>query len=83
MTEDRPPLLPVSPHLRPQPRRNLLNQMSPALRAKLPPERLEFLQRVPVFARVDRTRHAWGWGYDLIAWVGLEWAEVQPWRGQA
>ena len=82
---DHPDLLPVAEHLRPKPRRNLLATVPADVRKRLPPAFVERLsgERCIVIGRVDRTRHPLGWGYDWIAVVCREWAEAQPFKGQA
>ena len=78
-----PPLLPVRPHLRPKPKRDLLANVPADVRKRLPPAFAELNERCIVIGQVDRAKHPRGWGYDWIATVCLEWAEAQPWRGQA
>jgi hypothetical protein len=75
--------LPIRAHLRPKPRRDLLANVPPEVRGKLPSAFTGVLSRDPVYEQVDRDRHPKGWGYDLVRIVSIDEALAPPIEGQA
>jgi hypothetical protein len=69
-------------HLRPKPRRDLLANVLPEVRGKLPPAFTDVLSRDPVYEQEDRDRHPKGWGYDLVRIVSIAMKPL-PIEGQA
>jgi hypothetical protein len=69
--------LPVRPHLRPKPRRNLLAN-APADALEKVPAFVRALERCMVYERINPADHPCGWGYDIVGSVSLEEALSLP-----
>jgi hypothetical protein len=78
-----PVRLPVREHLRSKPRRDLLANVPPEVRGKLPLAFTDVPTMVPVYEHVDRDRHPEGWGYDLVGFASIDKAAALPIEGQA
>ena len=76
-----PVRLHIREHLRPKPRRDLLANVPPEVRGKLPPAFTDVLSRASVHEQADRDRHSRG--YDLVRFASIDEAWALPIQGQA